>query len=172
MVKILVNHAKEHPIYGVRVHVLRGRKEKRMQWASFELRGGAVLKREEACIVAGPKRAPHMGWEFMWMRQAQRRRNIFYQGWEFMSTIGKREQQDAKSGWAPHSHLCSLFGNTQQASAPQFLRGALIQLENALEPGVKRAPPQNYVFCFLFLPLSGWLQCRFHPIAKVLFARC
>ena len=27
-----------------------------------------------------------MEWEFMWMRQALRRRNVFYQGWGFMST--------------------------------------------------------------------------------------
>ena len=71
----------------------------------------------------------------------------------------------------PHSHLCLLFGNTQQASAPHFLRGALYHLQNASEPGRKRAPPQTCVFYFLLLPLSEWLRCQLHPI-EVLFARC
>ena len=68
--------------------------------------------------------------------------------------------------------LCSLFGNTQQARAPQ-LRGALFQLESALEPGVKSAPPPKPRYsAFCFYPLSGWLQCRLRPIAKAPFAQC
>ena len=43
----------------------------------FELLGGAPFYGQRG-LVAGPTRAPHMGWEFIWMRQAQRRTNMFY----------------------------------------------------------------------------------------------
>ena len=85
----------------------------------------------------------------------------------------RKEVTTGREKWlGPHSHLCSLFGNTQQARAPQ-LRGALFQLENALEPGVLRAHPLKPRYsAFCFYPLSGWLQCRLRPIAKAPFAQC
>ena len=52
-------------------------------------------------------------------------------------------------------HLCSLIRNTQQASAPHFFKDPLFHLQNAPEPGRKQAPPQAYVFYFLFRPPIG-----------------
>ena len=51
----------------------------------------------------------------------------------------------------PHNHLCSLISDTHQANDIIYLRGALFHLQNASEPRRKRAPPQTYVFYFLFL---------------------
>ena len=53
----------------------------------------------------------------------------------------------------PHSHLCALFGNTQLASALQFLRGAFFSLKTPLNQECTGHLPQTYVL------LSGWLQC-------------
>ena len=61
-------------------------------------------------------------------------------------------------------HLCSLISNTQQTSAPHFLRGALFHLQIAPEPGRKRAPPRN--LCILLLvstPYRGGCDVNFTP---------
>ena len=56
-----VNHTQKGTPYGVRVHVLMrsvgGRKENRMQRASFELLGGALFQLEKA-VEPGEERAP------------------------------------------------------------------------------------------------------------------
>ena len=53
MAKMPVNYTQKGTPYGVRVHVMlwsvEGRKENKMQRASFELLGGALFYGEEAC---------------------------------------------------------------------------------------------------------------------------
>ena len=77
MVKTPVNHTQKGTPYGVRIDVMmrsvEGRRENRMQRANFELLGdlGMPFSNEERGVVARLKRAPHMGWELMWMRQVQ-----------------------------------------------------------------------------------------------------
>ena len=65
-------------------------------------------------------------------------------------------------------HLCSMIRNTQQASAPHFLPGALFHLQNALNRDEKGHLMYSTP---CFYPLSRWLRCQLHPM-QVLFARC
>ena len=59
------------------------------------------------------------------------------------------------------------MNNKQRASVPEFLRDALFQLQNALEPGEKGHPLTD-VFCFLFPTEVASLLCRHPPITTAI----
>ena len=58
-----------------------------------------------------------------------------------------RQSLDLGSNIGPLLAARRVYEST--SGAPQFLRGALFRLKNALEPKEKGTPP-TYVFCLLF----------------------
>ena len=110
-----VNHTQKGPPWGVSScadAVCWGQEREQNAVGKLGIAWGCPVSTVQG-LVAGLKSAPHMGWEFMWMKQV-----VFYQGWEFMSTIGKRVVGP------PTAMFAHCLGSRQ---APQFLRGALFK---------------------------------------------
>ena len=131
-------------------------------------------------LVAGLKRAPHMGCMMRNTTSTSRRKCAPCQASPLPATpcppslyTHKYPHESLPLASPPGSPpLCPLIANTQ-AAAPPFLGGAVSPPKQP-STNTKRAPPPTYLFYFLFLLLCKWLQIStsLHKDIKVRFARC